>query len=216
MNAGSTRVAPFVQGSHSMSRTRDLRLTLPALCLAALMLALALPAPATAQADATAAAAPAAEVEKIPNSKCLKCHDDPELKTDDGKSLAVIEAEFKTGAHKRLDCVDCHVDALTIKHPRNDLGPVTFDVCTDCHEEEITPFQSSVHARVKGGKPVSCQGCHGNIHTTPRSNDPNAPMSDVNQVRNGVACHEERMEGYRSSVHARSLIVAAPTESYPR
>ena len=23
-----------------------------------------------------------------------------------------------------------------------------------------------------------CQGCHGNIHTTPRSNDPNAPMSD--------------------------------------
>jgi cytochrome b subunit of formate dehydrogenase len=202
-----------------MFRTRDLRLIVPALGLAALLLMLGGPAPVAAQeaaAAADAAAAPGTDVPTIPNEKCFKCHDDPEMTAEaDGRSLAVIEAQFKTGAHKRLDCVQCHADALTIKHPRNDLGPVSFDACLECHEDEITPFQGSVHAKVKGGKPVTCQGCHGSIHTTPRSRDPNAPMSDVNQVRNCGACHEEMMEGYLSSVHARALFVSGLTEASP-
>ena len=182
-----------------MFRTRDLRLTVPALGLSALLLLLGGPVPSSAQeaaATADTAAAPATDVPTIPNEKCFKCHDDPEMTAEaDGRSMAVIEAEFKTGAHKRLDCVECHTDALTIKHPRNDLGPVSFDACMECHEDEINPFQTSVHSKVKGGKPATCQGCHGNIHTTPRSNDPNAPMSDVNQVRNCGGCHEDMREG---------------------
>jgi cytochrome b subunit of formate dehydrogenase len=197
-----------------MFRTRDLRLILTALGLSALLLALAAPAPAAAQ-DAAAPVAAATDAPKIPNSKCLNCHDDAEMKDDAGKSLAVHEAEFKTGAHKRLECVECHVTAGTIKHPRNPLGPVTFDVCMDCHEDEINPFQASVHARVKGGTPATCQGCHGNIHTTPRSNSPDAPMSDLNQVRNCGVCHEDMMEGYLSSVHARALFDSGLTEASP-
>ena len=166
-----------------MFRARDLRLIVPVLGLSALLLTLALPASAQEAAPATSAA-PAEELPKIPNSKCLGCHDDAEMKDDAGNSLAVHEAEFKAGAHKRVECVECHVSALTTKHPRNELGPVSFDVCMDCHEDEITPFQTSVHAKVKGGKPASCQGCHGSVHTTVRSNDPTAPMSDLNQVRN--------------------------------
>jgi cytochrome b subunit of formate dehydrogenase len=201
-----------------MFRARDLLHIVPVLGLSALLLTLAGPAPATAQqaaAVADAAAAPATDAEKIPNSKCLKCHDDAEMKNDAGKSMAVHEAEFKAGAHKRVDCVECHVSALTTKHPRNELGPVSFDVCMDCHADEITPFQGSVHAKVKGGKPESCQGCHGNIHTTVRSNDPNAPMSPLNQVRNCGVCHEEMMDGYLSSVHAKSLFVSGLVEAAP-
>ncbi len=175
--------------------------------------------PALAQDAAAPAAAPPADATAavtIPNEKCFKCHDDPEMTAEaDGRSMAVIEAQFKTGAHKRLDCVACHTTALTIKHPRNELGPVSFDACMECHEDEINPFQASVHAKVKGGKPVTCQGCHGNIHTTPRSNDPTAPMSDVNQVRNCGACHEDMMEGYLSSVHARALFISGLTEVSP-
>jgi hypothetical protein len=158
-------------------------------------------------------AAPAAEVPKIPNSKCLNCHDDAELTNDAGKSMAVHEDAFKAGAHKRVECVECHVTAGTVRHPRNALGPVSFDVCMDCHEDEITPFKGSVHARVKGGEPKSCEGCHGNIHTTVRSNDPNAPMSPLNQVRNCGACHEEMLEGYLSSVHAKSLFVSGLSDA---
>ena len=202
-----------------MFRTRDLRLVFPALGLAAMLLALAGPIPASAQEAAVAATDTAArratDVAKIPNTKCLNCHDDPEMKDDAGKSLHVGTAEFALSAHKRRDCVDCHVTAGTVKHPRNALGPVAFDVCMECHEEQVTPFQGSVHAKVKGGEPESCQGCHGSIHNVVRSNDPNAPMSDVNQVRNCGACHEDMMEGYLSSVHARALFVSGLTEVSP-
>ncbi len=159
-------------------------------------------------ATAAAAAAPETTVEKIPKEKCFKCHDDPEAESDDGRSIAVLAARFATGAHKRLDCVDCHTDALTTKHPRNNLGKVTFEPCQGCHEDEIKPFHGSVHARVRGDQPSSCQGCHGELHFTPRSRDPNAPMSAVNQLKNCGQCHKDMMEGYLSSVHARALLVS--------
>jgi cytochrome b subunit of formate dehydrogenase/nitrate/TMAO reductase-like tetraheme cytochrome c subunit len=201
-----------------MYRVRDLRFIVPILSLAAFLLTLADPVPAAAQDAAPAAAqdaSSAAEVPKIPNSKCLNCHDDAELTNDAGESMAVHEDAFKAGAHKRVDCVECHIAAGTVKHPRNALGPVSFDVCMDCHEDEITPFQGSVHAKVKGGEPKACEGCHGNIHTTVRSNDPNAPMSPLNQVRNCGVCHEDMMEGYLSSVHAKSLFVSGLIEAAP-
>ena len=124
------------------------------------------------------------------------------------ESVAVHEAQFAVSAHKRVACVECHTAALDVKHKgkRQPLGPVSFDVCMECHEDEITPFQNSVHARVKGGKPVTCQGCHGSIHTVVRSNNPAAPMAPLNQVRNCGVCHEEMMEGYLSSVHAQVAV----------
>ena len=33
--------------------------------------------------------------------KCLECHDDAEMKTDDGKSLAVLAVDFARSAHAR-------------------------------------------------------------------------------------------------------------------
>jgi nitrate/TMAO reductase-like tetraheme cytochrome c subunit len=167
--------------------------------------------PTVAAADA-AAAAPA-----IPNEKCLGCHDDAEMKNEAGNSVAVLEAQFAVSAHKRVNCVECHTAALGVKHKgkRQPLGPVSFDVCMECHEEEITPFQGSVHGRVKGGKPASCQGCHGSVHTVVRSNNPNAAMAPLNQVRNCGVCHESMLEGYLSSVHAKSLFVSGLTEAAP-
>jgi len=186
-----------------MSRPRRLpvHLLLPAL----LVLGLAAGTPTVVRADEAAAAT---DVQKIPNEKCFKCHDDPDAEDDNGGSIAVIAAQFGAGAHKRLDCVECHTDALTIKHPRNDLGKVTFEPCVQCHEEEITPFRDSVHDKVRGDQPSTCQGCHGSLHTTPRSRDPLAPMSAVNQLKNCGQCHKDMMEGYLGSVHARALLVS--------
>jgi cytochrome b subunit of formate dehydrogenase len=189
-----------------MSRPRrpSVHFLLPAL----LVLGLAAATPTVVRADEAAAAAAATDVQKIPNEKCFKCHDDPEAEDDNGGSIAVIAAQFGAGAHKRLDCVECHTDALTIKHPRNNLGKVTFEPCIQCHEEEITPFRDSVHDKVRGDEPSTCQGCHGSVHTTPRSRDPLAPMSAVNQLKNCGQCHKDMMEGYLGSVHARALLVS--------
>jgi hypothetical protein len=189
-----------------MSRPRRLpvHLLLPAL----LALGLAAGTPTVVRADEAAAAAAATDAQKIPNERCFKCHDDPDAEDDNGGSIAVIAAQFGAGAHKRLNCVECHTDALTIKHPRNNLGKVTFEPCVQCHEEEITPFRDSVHDKVRGDQPSTCQGCHGSLHTTPRSRDPLAPMSAVNQLKNCGQCHKDMMEGYLGSVHARALLVS--------
>ena len=90
------------------------------------------------------------------------------MKNDAGKSLAVIEAQFADSAPTSGSTASSatrprwHGQAPAQAQP---LGPVSFDVCMDCHEDEITPFQGSVHAKVKGGKPATCQGCHGSVHT---------------------------------------------------
>ena len=174
-----------------------------------------------ASAQEVAAPAPTADAASaepaIPNSKCLACHDDAEMKNEAGESVAVHEEQFAASAHKRVDCVECHTAALTVKHKgkRQPLGPVGFDVCMECHEDEITPFQNSVHARVKGDKPVTCEGCHGNIHTVVRSNNPAALMSPLNQMQNCGSCHDKMMDGYLSSIHARALLKAGLTESAP-
>ena len=157
-----------------------------------------------ASAQEVAAPAPAADAASaepaIPNSKCLACHDDAEMKNEAGESVAVHEEQFAASAHKRVDCVECHTAALTVKHKgkRQPLGPVGFDVCMECHEDEITPFQNSVHARVKGDKPVTCEGCHGNIHTVVRSNNPAALMSPLNQIKTCGKCHDDDIDGFMS------------------
>ncbi|MBK7901608.1 MAG: hypothetical protein IPJ97_00680 [Proteobacteria bacterium] len=198
-----------------------IRRLLSTLAFSTLLVALA--GPLTAGAQEAAAAPPttatdAAAIEPaIPNSRCFNCHDDAEMKDEAGNSVAVHEAQFAVSAHKKLDCVGCHTAALGVKHKgkRQPLGPVSFDVCMECHEDEITPFQGSVHAKVKGGKPGTCEGCHGNVHTFVRSNNPAAAMAPLNQVRNCGVCHEDMMEGYLSSVHAKSLFVSGLTDAAP-
>lgn len=157
-------------------RTAGARIRLVASCLAALLLAAAWSAPVLAQ---EAGQAPRA----IPNERCLGCHDDDELKADDGRSMAVHEAEFAASKHRRLDCTTCHSDALTVRHPREDLGPVPLANCQDCHADEITALESSVHfVRAEMGKDASgCGKCHGNVHTLPRRPGLEAPLSPVNR-----------------------------------
>ena len=194
---------------------------LSSFALSMFLVALADPLPAGAQeaeeAPPPTVAGAADTGPAIPNERCFGCHDDAEMKNEAGDSVAVQEAQFAVSAHKRVNCVECHTAALSVKHKgkRQPLGPVSFDVCMECHEDEITPFQASVHGRVKGGKPASCQGCHGSVHTVVRSNNPNAAMAPLNQVRNCGVCHESMMEGYLSSVHARSLFVSGLTEAAP-
>jgi len=177
----------------------------------ALLLALFIATPALTQEAGESGVAGA-----IPNSQCLECHDDAGLTDDDGKSLTVHAAQFGGSAHGDLDCVTCHTAALTTEHPDDsELEPVSFEACTDCHEEEIDVFRGSIHALANGDEPAACQGCHGNIHTVVPGDDPAAPMAPLNQVRTCGLCHQSMMEGYLASVHARSLFLSGLTDVAP-
>ena len=59
----------------------------------------------------------------------------------------------------------------------------------------------------QGVSAATCAGCHGDLHTLPRPDDPNNSMSPLNQVRNCGHCHEEVMTSYLASKHAHALFV---------
>jgi len=149
-------------------------------------------------------------------AKCLGCHDDAELKTDAGKSVTVHGAEFSASAHRRTACVDCHADALTVKHPRENLGAVDSGVCIACHEDELKAVAASVHG---GGdatvKPETCTDCHGDIHSARRSKDPQNSMTAVNQIVTCGGCHKKMMNGYLASEHAHALLAAGLVNAAP-
>jgi cytochrome b subunit of formate dehydrogenase len=154
-------------------------------------------------AAATVAAPPPLEID---NAKCVKCHDDPETVNEDGKSMRIVAEHYAASAHKKLECAECHTDALAIKHPRNNLGPVDMQVCTDCHEDEMNALAGSIHGQKKGAIAKTCIGCHGNLHEVLRKKDPNNSMNAVNQIQSCGECHEKMMQGYSDSVHAKALL----------
>jgi cytochrome b subunit of formate dehydrogenase len=194
----------FLSRRHAGSRAVNL---LGGLVLSAL---LAVPA-AAAPTPAPAAAAPVPA--GIPDEKCIHCHDDPTLKDDAGHSMQVQAATLSGSAHRKVACSDCHADALTIRHPRENLGKVEITACTSCHQEEIDKVKDGVHAK-KGVSAEGCAGCHGSMHSVLKSRDPNNSMTAVNQVRQCGQCHKSMMTGYLSSEHARALfasgLVSAP------
>ncbi len=189
-----------------------------ALTLAAVCAAIGLMAPAAHAQPAAAASAPVADVDtKAQTEKCLRCHDDAEMKSEAGKPVAVMEEEYRRSAHRKLDCAGCHTAALTVKHPANALGPVDPQVCHECHGDEMQAVATSVHGRRASGANAirDCTNCHDDLHTLPRSGDPASPMAPVNQIQTCGACHEDMMHNYETSAHARALLRAGLTTMAP-
>ena len=149
------------------------------------------------------------EARAIPNDRCLGCHDDDTLTTGDGRAVVVHEAEFSASKHRRLDCTTCHSDALTTRHPRNNLGPVLVANCEQCHAEELATLRASPHgARAAADADAgSCVKCHGDVHTLPRRPGLEAPLSPINQMQTCGQCHGDMMEGYLHSSHAKARLV---------
>jgi predicted CXXCH cytochrome family protein len=158
------------------------------------------------------AAAPATK------AACLKCHDDPQVKTaDGGKSMTVMADEFGRSAHRKLDCADCHTAALKVNHTPDALGPVKPEVCQDCHADEFKAIAGSIHGRrAKGDKAIKdCMGCHDSLHKVRKEGDPASTLSAVNQIKTCGACHEEMMANYERSEHARALLKSGLVGSSP-
>lgn len=186
-------------------------------CLALGALTLAAP-PSSAQ-----GAKPAAKTEAKAGAKaetktrCFECHDDKDMKSDDGKPMAVLADEFGRSAHRKLDCAECHEAALSTKHPKNKLGAVRPEVCQDCHADEFKDIASSIHGRrAKGERAIKdCNGCHGSLHTVFKNGDPRSPLSPVNQIKTCGNCHEDVLANYEKSEHARGLLKSGLVEGSP-
>jgi len=150
------------------------------------------------------------------NEKCFKCHDDPEMTAEaDGRSMAVIEAEFKTGAHKRLDCVQCphrraHHQAPA-QRPRSGLVRRVHGVPRGRDQPVPDQRPRQGQGRQAGHVPrLPRQHPHHAAQQQPGCTDvrrePGPPLRRLPRGHDG---------GYLSSVHARALFVAGLTEASP-
>ncbi|MEJ2576143.1 MAG: cytochrome C [Gammaproteobacteria bacterium] len=186
-------------------------------------LALMLPA------GAALAASDEKPVDLIPNSRCLRCHGDPDDKTyerDDGTIVNIfIEAErYEQSVHAQQNCVDCHTGIKKARHRR----PLPVVVgCVACHKKhweeqqqnkephhdrldvvlaEIDGYMNSVHARPnlldQSRTNATCYDCH-DAHTVgvPGS-EARAEFRQRNPEICG-RCHAAEKDEYMNSVHGR-------------
>jgi len=125
---------------------------------------------------------------------CTSCH-------DQGPKLA-------KSAHASLDCATCHANHDKYPHAANIPKPV----CTDCHTQQGTDYQSSAHGQAarKGGAAPDCSLCHGGAHELLNTKVAAFRTSVLNTCS---MCHSEVVDQYRRSVHGKALaagIMQAP------
>lgn len=187
---------------------------------------------ATAEAaSATAEVTPAAqqyvlpEVPEVPagtkpsNAYCLLCHGQSDLtKTfPSGETLSLtIDPQTLDGSvhgngnqHGALQCVDCHTNMTFPHQPEAAQTLREFqiernDTCANCHEDQATRQQDSVHAAaLRSGtlEAATCVDCHGGHDIQ----QPDVPRQRISLTCG--KCHGAIFELYRNSVHGEALLV---------
>ncbi len=157
------------------------------------------------------------------DSRCLKCHDDPEMTgfRGDAEIPMYVTAEMITAStHAEMACIECHSDLAGSKRRRHaeDLEAV---VCDDCHRSEARSHGNSLHgAAAKEGDPMAptCADCHGKHDILPATN-PDASTAVMNIPVLCGNCHREGspvsrtheisqdniLENYSMSIHGEGL-----------
>ncbi len=146
--------------------------------------------------------------------RCAICHGKPDFKARDAagkvRALHVDEDVLRNSAHKKLACVDCHLDALELPHAKR-LKKVN---CVACHSKgrtfdqgpaiEYLMYRDSVHARERekqNTKAPDCASCHGG-HDVLSRNDIHSRGYRLNIPDKMCGrCHQDALAEYRKSVH---------------
>lgn len=151
------------------------------------------------------------------DEECMVCHEDQELKTEEGKLLFIDYEKFLSSVHGEatLSCVDCHSDLQGFEdfpHPEK-LKSVS---CGDCHEKAAAEFKESVHSQAtikKDSLTVSCKDCHGK-HDILSKDDYDSRVFPLNLPFTCERCHLEKVKTengtefikqYEKSIHFKGL-----------
>jgi len=141
---------------------------------------------AGASSPAHAQKAPAA----VPDSDCLACHGQSDLKSGKGRSVFVDPEKHKTSIHADVSCTSCHADIKEFPHPAK-IAKVN---CAACHEGAVADFKKGIHS-VLG--PEACQSCHGPAHYA-------QPASTI-RLAQCAQCHETEVKQFETSIHAAAV-----------
>ncbi len=174
----------------------------------------------------SASPAPAPET-KPDNIACYFCHGKPgiqlQLPSGESLSLTVDKDHFKNSAHSTLGCTDCHTEYTTFPHPAlkaQDARELSFQMestCQNCHEEQYTKTQDSVHAQQLASgnqKAATCVDCH-SPHSQPvltDAKDTLLPEARLEIPQTCARCHNAIYEQYQQSVHGAALTQSGNTD----
>ncbi|MBL8134224.1 MAG: cytochrome C [Anaerolineae bacterium] len=174
--------------------------------------------------EATAEAAPSGDAPaedaepEASDAYCLLCHTKPDqvwnLPGGETLSVSIDPAVLEGSVHGTassegaLACADCHPN-FRYPHPVSlslsvrEFQVERYAVCRNCHEEQYTRSQDSVHgAFIRAGhlEAATCVDCHGghNIQT------PDEPRQRISLTCG--RCHGVIFETYRTSVHGAALL----------
>lgn len=112
-------------------------------------------------------------------SVCLQCHDG---------SVGTDQSEFLASAHDFIECEGCHESGylhvrnggrggLYIFNPEKQPFAEHFNLCTDCHGQQVDGYLESEHAEERA---VTCYQCH----------DPHVPTGLVRPAVDNSLCME--------------------------
>jgi predicted CXXCH cytochrome family protein len=173
---------------------------------------------ATEQAPESTAQPASDNKEKPSNDYCLLCHTQEgrtwTLPSGETLSLTIDPKVLANSVHGEknpkgeLACADCHTDHLYPHNKENVKTVREFQIeryatCRNCHEDEYTRAQDSVHGQnIRDGhlEAATCVDCHGghDIQT------PDVPRQRISLTCG--KCHGVIFDQYRNSVHGAALL----------
>lgn len=130
-----------------------------------------------------------------PDTECLSCHAQPDLKSASGHSVFVNAAKHQASVHAILNCTSCHTDVSGFPH----TARIKKVDCAACHSDEAASVPASIHA-VLGAQ--SCTDCHGSAHDT------RSALSLLPQICN--SCHTAEVKDFLASAHGAARKAGDP------
>ena len=149
---------------------------------------------------------------------CMVCHEDSDLKAEDGTSLFVDMEKFNSSVHGELElsCTDCHMDLQGVEDFPHAEKLVEVS-SGECHDKAEAEFNDSIHYQARLDKdffPVSCKDCHGK-HDIKEIEDYESRVFHLNLPKTCERCHLERVKTergsdfikqYEKSIHYEGLV----------
>jgi len=165
---------------------------------------------------------PSYQGDKPSNDFCLACHQEEGIKITLGKEslpVTINPTQFGLSVHSQegIACADCHTGISDYPHPNvkvkntRDFTLSFLDTCKNCHEDQYTKVQDSVHQRAfdEGNKnAATCADCH-DPHTqtrlTGKTSGELTPSARLDIPKTCAKCHRGIYDSYKYSVHGNAL-----------
>lgn len=156
------------------------------------------------------------------NDFCLACHQQESVTLTLGNDTIPVTINptlfgLSVHAEEGINCVDCHTNISEYPHPEvkentaHDFSQALNVSCNDCHEEQFSSVQDSVHqeAQDEGNENAPfCSDCH-NPHTQERVIGTESNQLTISArlhiPQTCEQCHSDKYEQYKASVHGKAL-----------